>query len=157
MKYCVLCRFVKDVVQRLCQYAYMYSSGRQTAPSGFTAADWQKLTTAPTDQRTAVDQQGDERQELCRRLCRCLWLIHAILDRVQVTDKPAILPHYAAAKGYAVEIQISLQNGLALAEGSKDWPGLMMDKSHRLLVIRSHIYMVRALIHLVTPVSHCNT
>lgn len=141
----VHCRFVKDVLQRLCEYAYMYSSGKQSAPARFTASDWQKLASAPGN----VPSQGealnpDERSHLCRSVRRCLWLVQTILDSVHGGCKPALLPHHASAKGFPVDVSVVLQNGLPDADGTRLAPGMALDKSQRVLTLSAHSDMVCA-------------
>lgn len=132
------------MLQRLCEYAYMYSSGRQSAPASFAASDWQKLAAiaAENTQSQADALAVGERDRLCRTVSRCLWLVQSILDSVHGSHKPTLLPHHASAKGSPVELSVVLQNGLADADGSRLAPGMVMDKAQRVLTMSTHSLMV---------------
>jgi hypothetical protein len=150
----VLRRFVKEVLQRLSEYAYVYSSGRQSTPATLTASDWQKLAaSAPAQNASEVEARNlSEHKLLCRSVCRCLLLLQTILDDVHGNCKPALLPHHASAKGSPIDLSIVLQNGLgAQVDGSKLAPGLTIgppvaDKAPRLMTLSAHSLTVRVLL-----------
>lgn len=134
---------MKDILHRLCEYAYMYSSGKESAPASFTPSVWQKLAVSTAEKSSeAAAQTVDKRHDYCRSVCRCLWLVQKILDHVHGSCKPALLPHHAAAKGYPVEVTIVLQNGLGECEGAQLSPGLTVDNQQPVLTLSAHLLMV---------------
>lgn len=73
-----------------------------------------------------------------------MWLVQTILDSVHGNHKPALLPHHASAKGSPVELTVVLQNGLVEADGDRLTPGMVVDKSQRVLTLSAHSLMVCA-------------
>jgi hypothetical protein len=125
----------------------MCSSGQQSTPASFTASDWIKLTkasSAPVHHSSGVDSQSFDRHHHCRSVCRCLWLVQAILDSVHGRLRPALVPHYACAKGCPVELSVMLQNGLPNANCARLMAGMVMDKAQRQLTLSAHSLMVCA-------------